>query len=157
MPPECGELGEDFVDEDCGECARESCCEELDECDGKSEGTALMECRAQCFDPGWVTTCEGDHDSGVASLAALDSCLAGPCVDACPVSEGICDTSVTVQAGACDECLGDNCCMVLNDCLADAACEECMTTADGVDCDLNTLYTDATSCFETSCATICDQ
>jgi hypothetical protein len=156
-PPECGELGEQFTDADCATCAKESCCDELVTCDENADCTSLMECRATCDDTACVDQCESMLSAGVSDLTALDGCLAGPCESACPMSTGICDTSLTFGTPDCDECLGSSCCTQLNDCLDEADCNECMTSAAGVDCDMNTLYVAAADCFMTSCGSVCEQ
>jgi hypothetical protein len=157
VPPECGDLGEQFTDATCRECAKQDCCEELAACDANADCTNLMECRGTCTDAGCVDQCEAMLSAGVADLGALDTCLAGPCKSACPMSSGICDTSLSLGTPECDACVGSSCCAELNDCLDEADCNDCMTSAAGVDCETNALFVAAADCFSTSCGDVCQE
>jgi hypothetical protein len=47
--------------------------------------------------------------------------------------------------------------VALQDCLADANCEACMTTGDGENCADDLYYQSAKSCFQASCAAVCPE
>jgi hypothetical protein len=156
--PACGELGETLSDPQCASCAEESCCNELKTCDDNLACGELLTCRASCFDQACADQCAAEFGSGAADWDALDQCLhMGPCQADCPVSMGICDTSLTYGPPECDMCLGDNCCAPLQDCLADANCEACMTTGDGMNCTEDIYFQSAISCFMASCGMVCPE
>jgi hypothetical protein len=103
-----------------------------------------------------VEQCAGELGAGATDLAAVDACLAGPCQAGCRMPTGICGSDFTSGNVDCDGCLDPSCCTQLSDCLADAACYDCMTMGVG-DCANDAFFAAAKACFQASCASACPQ
>ncbi|HEX8790340.1 MAG TPA: hypothetical protein VF765_05260 [Polyangiaceae bacterium] len=123
----------------CNACMTSSCCAEEQQCAGEDAGqcSALVACFAQCKsgDAACASACRSQF-SGDEAAAALRSCEASHCAQACGVDS--CGGYV-YQSAACAACGAAQCCTLARTCEEDAecarltACEEACSATDA-DC-----------------------
>lgn len=81
--PACA-LGIDYGRSQCNTCMASSCCAEDNGCVADSQCTALLSCLNGCADQKCYTACENSYPQGATKLAAIESCMGGPCSADCP-------------------------------------------------------------------------
>jgi len=151
------------TDATCEACAEGSCCAELTACDSGTACNDLFNCIDACMtgDMACQQQCITDHSDGGADAQALIDCGNASCKMECTTPGTICDTMLTHPNPDCGDCLGAQCCMQFEACVADALCKDCITGVTKMGCDTNAAYMAATTCQKTTCgdkcgATICD-
>ncbi len=79
------------------------------------------------------------------------SVTSGPATTTGP-SNGICNSGLTSSSPALDACLTGSCCASFDACLANGACQACITGT-GTGCETNSLYTAFSACSDDNCPT----
>jgi len=152
----CGSL-EWSNNAECNSCMEDMCCAELAACDEGTECGDLLDCLEPCgADQACQQACVNQFPNGLADAQDLITC-GEECDDECNAG-AICDSGYAHQTRpACGTCLGDNCCDLFKDCIADAECGPCLTnpSADQEACAANEMLQDFNSCQDTNCENEC--
>jgi hypothetical protein len=119
----------------CEQCLEHDCCRQLAACSGVPECRAFETCAGACEGgPECRARCFQAHRSGAdPTILALESCLAGSCVDACGITCGGVAQFAAVDAGAsCQTCFEAHGCSAAIECLRNPDCsayQYCIVTA----------------------------
>jgi hypothetical protein len=172
----CGGFGAP-TDPVCDSCFSASCCGTGVTCHANTECSLLFECIQNCTDDNCITTCQGDHPTGMTDVNALFNCITTSCSAQCtsaPVDAGGgADAGMCGGYGAqdptCNACLDGSCCTEAAACGASADCDtlfSCVQAcAQGDTACQNTCATNSpngvatynafTSCMSNACSTAC--
>jgi hypothetical protein len=125
---------------DCGDCLGASCCAQFKSC---AANPACFDCITGVATTGCSTN---------ALFLAATNCQATQCSTVC--GGIICDSGLTTSNAACDSCLGNACCQVINDCHNDTACfNNCLSAATpAASCATNVKYQAVKTCWNGNCS-----
>lgn len=68
-------------------------------------------------------------------------------------TNGICNSRLTTTSAVYDQCLSSGCCAAFDACVADMACQACLTDGAGPGCSTNGLYGAFGACSDEHCPT----